>query len=48
MTTALLPPGEEELFRLALDVIADYKPLTDAEETKLVTMASQLDPIFPL
>ncbi len=46
-TTALLPPGEEELFRLALDVMADYKPLTDNENKKLIAMASQLDPIFP-
>ena len=46
-TTSLLPPGEEELFRLALDVIADYKPLTDTETEKLIAMASRLDPIFP-
>ncbi|MCK5563814.1 MAG: aldo/keto reductase [Planctomycetes bacterium] len=46
-TTALIPPGEEELFRLALDTIADYKPLTDDENKKLIAMASQLDPIFP-
>ncbi len=46
-TTALLPPGEEELFRLTLDVMANYQPLTDAETEKLIAMASQLDPIFP-
>jgi hypothetical protein len=46
-TTALIPPGEEELFRLALDVMANYQPLTDAENEKLIAMASQLNPIFP-
>ena len=46
--TALIPPGEEELFRLALDTVADYKPLTVEENKKLVAMASDLDPVFPL
>jgi len=46
--TALIPPGEEELFSLALDTVADYKPLTAEENEKLIAMASGLDPIFPL
>ncbi|MBN1456360.1 MAG: aldo/keto reductase [Sedimentisphaerales bacterium] len=46
--TALIPPGEEELFRLALDMVADCKPLTVEENKKLIAMASGLDPIFPL
>jgi len=46
-TTALIPPGEEGLYRMALDIIADYKPLTAEENEKLITMASDLNPIFP-
>ena len=46
--TALIPPGEEELFKLALDTVADYKPLTAEENEKLIAMASGLNPIFSL
>jgi aryl-alcohol dehydrogenase-like predicted oxidoreductase len=45
-TTALLPPGEEDLFRLALDLVEDYKPLTSEENEKLRILASGLNPIF--
>jgi len=45
-TTAILPPGEEDLFRLALDLVKDYKPLTSEENEKLRILASGLNPIF--
>ena len=45
-TTAILPPGEESLFRLAMDMVKDYKPLTSKENEKLRILASELNPIF--
>ena len=30
--TALLPPGDESLFRLALDLAPDIKPITAGDE----------------
>lgn len=44
--TAFLPPGEESLFRLALDLAAHYRPITDSEVSELKTLAAKLDPIF--
>lgn len=44
--TAILPPGEEGLFLLALDMVKDYKPLTSEENEKLRILASELNPIF--
>lgn len=44
--TAALPPGEEALFRLALDVAVNLAPITPAEERQLQEMAATLDPIF--
>lgn len=44
--TAALPPGEEVLFRLALDLAMNFKPLTADEQDHLTTQAADLDPIF--
>ena len=44
--TAALPPGEEALFRLALDLAMNFKPLTADEQDHLTTQAADLDPIF--
>jgi aryl-alcohol dehydrogenase-like predicted oxidoreductase len=44
--TAALPPGEESLFRLALDLAARFTPLTEQEAKKLATLAAGLDPVF--
>jgi len=44
--TAVLPPGEESLFRLALDLAAKFKPLAEPELKELETLAASLDPVF--
>jgi aryl-alcohol dehydrogenase-like predicted oxidoreductase len=44
--TAAIPPGDETLFRLALDVAADFKPITAAELTELQALAATLAPLF--
>jgi aryl-alcohol dehydrogenase-like predicted oxidoreductase len=41
-----LPPGEERLFRLALDVAAEFKPLSDEERRDLLSRASKFRPLF--
>ena len=44
--TALLPPGDEAMFRLALDLAPGLKPLTKKEEDRLKKIAQMLDVIF--
>jgi aryl-alcohol dehydrogenase-like predicted oxidoreductase len=44
--TAALPPGEEPLFWRAVDIAANFKPLTAQETKQLKAVASKLDPIF--
>ena len=44
--TAAIPPGEEPLFRLALDLAVDFRPLTAAELKELKALADALSPIF--
>ena len=44
--TALLPPGAEPLFRLALDLITDDRAITPAEVEELRELATELTPIF--
>ena len=44
--TAAVPPGEESLFRLALDLASELRPLTEDEEKELKALAEKLDPIF--
>jgi hypothetical protein len=44
--TAALPPGDESLFRLALDLAPRFVPVTTAELHELEKLASTLDPIF--
>lgn len=46
--TAAIPPGEERYFRLAMDVVQNYKPLDAAEEQALLTGAKGVEPIFRL
>lgn len=45
--TAAIPPGEESLFRLALNLAMDFKPITSKEVNELKTLAAKLSPIFP-
>jgi hypothetical protein len=44
--TAALPPGEEALFRLALDLAPRFTPVTPAELNELELLASTLEPVF--
>jgi predicted aldo/keto reductase-like oxidoreductase len=44
--TAALPPGEESLFRMALDLAMDFKPLSTQDLEKVKQMAASLNPIF--
>ena len=44
--TSALPPGDESLFRLALDLAMNFKPIKPDEEKQLQTLASKLNPIF--
>jgi hypothetical protein len=44
--TAALPPGEEKLFRIAMELGRSYQPLSEAENQKVIEMAQGLNPIF--
>jgi aryl-alcohol dehydrogenase-like predicted oxidoreductase len=44
--TAAIPPSEESLFRIALDIAATFQPITAEEERELVALAETLNPIF--
>jgi aryl-alcohol dehydrogenase-like predicted oxidoreductase len=44
--TALVPPGEESLFRLALDLVPDLAPMSPEERTALLASASGHTPLF--
>lgn len=43
---SLLPPGDERLFRLALDLATNFQPLTAAEAEAIKASASRGEPIF--
>jgi len=45
--TAAVPPGQPELFRLALAVAASFAPLTATERESLKLRSTGLKPIFP-
>ncbi len=44
--TAAIPPGEETLFRMAMDTALRFTPVTGKELEELYTLAEQLNPIF--
>jgi hypothetical protein len=46
--TAAIPPGDEAYFRLAMDVVQHYKPLSPGEEQALLGKAPGVGPIFHL
>jgi aryl-alcohol dehydrogenase-like predicted oxidoreductase len=46
--TAAIPPGEEKLFRMALDIADRFQPITEAELAELRRRAQGLKPIFRL
>jgi aryl-alcohol dehydrogenase-like predicted oxidoreductase len=44
--TAAIPPGEESLFRMALDLAMDFRPISQKETETLRQMAQSLNPVF--
>ena len=44
--TAFLTPGDEKLFRMALPFAHRFKPVSEAEKSKLKKMAMGMEPIF--
>ena len=44
--TATLPPGEEALFRMAVDIASGLTPIREDEEQELRAVANDLTPIF--
>lgn len=44
--TAAIPPGEAQLFRMALDIAEDFRPLDDAELARLASIAKGVTPVF--
>ena len=46
--TAAVPPGDERLFRLAMDVAQRFEPLRAKEEKALLARAAGIEPLFRL
>ncbi len=44
--TAAIPPGDESLFRLALELAMDFRPVSQKEKDSLRQMAQSLNPVF--
>lgn len=44
--TAAIPPGDENLWRMAVDIGLNFKPITEAETNELMALAQTLTPIF--
>jgi aryl-alcohol dehydrogenase-like predicted oxidoreductase len=44
--TAAIPPGDESLFQMALDLAMDFRPVSQKEIETLREMAQSLDPVF--
>ena len=44
--TAAIPPGEKELFRLAVDIAADFEPMPADEQQRVLAATDGLEPIF--
>jgi aryl-alcohol dehydrogenase-like predicted oxidoreductase len=44
--TAAIPPGDESLFRLALDLAMGFRPISQREKETLQKLAASLNPVF--
>ena len=44
--TAAVPPGDERLWRIAMDAAAGFQPLTAAEQTALFARTAGVEPLF--
>ena len=46
--TAALPPGDERLFRLAVNIARSFSPMGEAEKQELLAETAGMRPLFPL
>ena len=46
--TAAIPPGDVRLFRLAMSLAAEFRPLTAEERTEILAETKGITPLFPL
>jgi len=46
--TAAVPPGNPELFRMAVDLALNFRPITEGEKKELQEYAQGKDPLFKL
>ncbi len=44
--TAAIPPGDEKIYELALDLAAGFKPLSAGEREKLLASTAGVEPLF--
>lgn len=44
--TAAVPPGDERLYEMALNIAAGFQPLSARERTKLLDSAQGIEPVF--
>jgi len=44
--TAAVPPGDVRLFRMAMDLVTDMKPIAEQQMETLKKWAAEMDPIF--
>jgi predicted aldo/keto reductase-like oxidoreductase len=44
--TAAVPPGDERLWRLALDIASTFRPMSEAEQKQLLASTAGVEPIF--
>ena len=46
--TAAVPPGDERIYAMALDIASGFKPLTAKERAALLARTEGLAPLFPV
>lgn len=46
--TAAVPPGDEQLYRMALDLAMEFKPLSSRERRDLLASSAGIKPLFPV
>lgn len=46
--TIAVPPGDEKLFQMAVEIAKNYQPLSEEEQLELKQLADSVVPLFPL
>ncbi|HVX66083.1 MAG TPA: aldo/keto reductase [Bryobacteraceae bacterium] len=46
--TAAIPPGDEKIYEMALELAPEFRPLSASEREALVARARSLKPLFPI